>query len=75
MRILKASLPAGIAAVEFCGKHTVVVSSDLSESDSCAAAALVRSKCNGAFAVAWTRDLPSYAPKASVSSSIAFRAI
>lgn len=75
MRVVRHPLPAGIAAVEFCHQHTVVVNSSLSESEGCAAAALARAQCDGVFVLVWEKELATYAPNARVRSSTAFRAI
>jgi hypothetical protein len=51
MRLLRRRLPVGIAAVEFCAKHIVIVNSQLSEQNACKASAMARTRCNGVFAI------------------------
>ena len=57
MGILRRTLPAGLAAVEFCPKHIVIVSTELSESDARRAGALVRARCNGLFSALFMNEL------------------
>ena len=55
--MIRRRLPLGIAAVEFCGQHIVVVSSQLSDHDACVACALARARCDGVFVIVMMSEL------------------
>ena len=73
MGILRHTLPAGLAAVEFCPKHIVIVSAELSEPEACRAGALVRARCNGLFSALFMEEV-AYPPKTKPIISAALRA-
>ena len=57
MRVIRRTLPVGLAAVLFCPKRTFVVEKSLEEAVTLAAVAIALERCDGLFAMVMVSEL------------------